>query len=1214
MLKNKKEENKNKRNLAIGATGLASTGLGAAYLLSRKKPTKLASKIAQQTTNKATNEVSNLAPKPFQLGNNQPKITTKTSVANPSPKPFQLSQLVQKPLNIKTAPNAPKTLGSVENLISKNIDKSPVDIGVEKVTGLKKKTANIWDKVAEKLDNLPSVKQRRRGQQLLTGSKPPKGLLRPGYDLPNIDWETPVERTPLQTIGEKIRAKRQGLLTGTPTPKTLPMARISANIAVKGYRRKDGTFVSAYHKNIDKVLREKRLKELDDKFIQDETIIAGSAKRTEKVFRANSRLAIAEKIREHIKKLLEKNVDDIQAQTYTKPVILESIEDSVKKETTEDLKQAVKNKYRNVGVRRERVYTLKRQADELAKELEQKAEQAFADRKKTYTDRVNELAQKIKKYEPELFEKTLSPDDFELQLKDLQENLNKTLNDPFAPNYFDDSVEKIEELKKQLTTELGEIKAKENKPQQFLEAVDNMFLEIENLKKEYRKTLEDTYAANEERVSYLREQLKQEKNILENLTETDITSDFLTKERSSLLVEINKRANRQFFGRTSNVERSLNGLRSRVYNQRTTIRNKIKAQNQNFNLQEYKNTILELQKKLSLLPRTRRNLTRSQRALLRETESFPKTYKKLYAKLFTDIENLHKFEKEYMSRYTSLVKEITRNEDDIFSNQTFEEYMEKVSTSAEKVEIADITFQENVQIVNKIYDPNEVVTRYLDLINRVKDLSDVDLTRDIVPFTKEKSAISLDTVAQRKKVIMQGGYIDGKKYDGILVDLKINTDASQIKTGLLNSYGEKYIAMKSSVVDYNDSRLAELADEYLTSKKRLLKAIDNSMLEITENIDYDTWVKNPEIGKVLGKINENMRKYNDAFGTQDISTSFFKQKQKIEDMRGHLTEIKRVKPQFVVENGQIKLNTIIMTDMSSVELNKAALEKIELDYSKVVGKTRSKRTTIANLYYNLDKAGIKVEGKDNIFQHLRGGVEKLKENERLFFDSLSKNEQIALRNFSNFRLDEHFQKYYYINSLSYALGGSSKNLVTTEDVSRQLGLIKPNIFDHINEYVGRNKPVDLQKRKLKEVQTILRDLKSLTSEDIKLTAFMTIDGQKIPFLNGLMGVENLPAILPGEQYRNRNFLVRKLQKILGVRENGTPLYNARLARILSGIDITDRESLKKLLSDIQDRYYGESDLNTLYMAKQLNTEYLHSYDSSLYLYNFSQNEKNIVTF
>ena len=59
MLK-KKEDNK-KRNLAIGATGLAATGLGAAYLLSRKKPTNVANKVKN-----TTRESSNLVPKPFQ--------------------------------------------------------------------------------------------------------------------------------------------------------------------------------------------------------------------------------------------------------------------------------------------------------------------------------------------------------------------------------------------------------------------------------------------------------------------------------------------------------------------------------------------------------------------------------------------------------------------------------------------------------------------------------------------------------------------------------------------------------------------------------------------------------------------------------------------------------------------------------------------------------------------------------------------------------------------------------------------------------------------------------------------------------------------------------------------------------------------------------------------------------------------------------------------
>jgi hypothetical protein len=111
-----------------------------------------------------------------------------------------------------------------------------------------------------------------------------------------------------------------------------------------------------------------------------------------------------------------------------------------------------------------------------------------------------------------------------------------------------------------------------------------------------------------------------------------------------------------------------------------------------------------------------------------------------------------------------------------------------------------------------------------------------------------------------------------------------------------------------------------------------------------------------------------------------------------------------------------------------------------------------------------------------------------------------------------------------------------------------------------------------------------------------------------------MGVENLPPVLPGEQYRNRNFLVRKLQKLMGVRENGTPLYNAKLATLLSGAELKDRESLKRLLSDIQSRYYGESDLNTLYMATQLNSEFLRSYDSSLYLYNFSEQYQTVANF
>lgn len=1170
MLK-KKKENKNKRNLAIGATGLAATGLGAAYLLSRKKPTKSTLSNIAEKVGKKTNTTNNLAP---------------------------------------------KTLGNTENLISKNIDKSPVDIGVEKATGLKKKTTSIWDKVAEKIDNLPSVKRRRRGQQALPGSKPPKGLLRAGYDTPNVDWDSPVERTPLQDIGEKIRTKRQGILTGAPTPKALPMKRISANVAVKGYQRKDGTFVSGYRKNIQKVLREKRLAEITEGLTQESSSRITRSTRPQRLFNANlpkTRQTIDEQVRAKTRQILDNKIDDVQAQTYTRPTLVESGEIITDPNVTQSAKQELQNKYKNASLRREKVDTLTRQADTLAKELEEKAQQKFNAQKQNFIDRVNELDKKIKSYEPNLFEKSLSTDRLDLQINELRTNLDKTLNDPFAPDYFSDSKQRIESLKKELADEIRKVDAENSKPQEFLNAVEKMYEEIEGLKKEYRKVLEDTYAANQDRVDVLRAQLQQENAILQNLTSSDITEDFLRKERESFLREINKRSNRQFFGRTSNVERSLNNIRSRVYNQRTTIRNKIRQQTSDNKFAEYRAALTSLQTSANALPKTRRNLTRDQRTLLRQTENFPKTYKKLYGKLIGDIDNLHAYEKDFMSRYQAVVNDIDSNVNDVFSNKTFNEYLDEVSASAEKVEMSHARFRENVKVVNKVYDPNEVITRYVDLVNRVKDTTDVDLTRSIVPFSKETPNVTLNTIAQRKKVVMQGGYIDGQKYDGLLKDLNLTSDKNVVKSGLVNGAGEAYITMKRSVVDYNDARLAQLADEYITRKKQLLKNIDNSMAKISEDIDYETWLNNPDMGVVLNKINENVRKYNDDFGTNDIASSFFKQKTLVDDARSHLQEIRRVKPEFTIENDTIKLTGIKTTDVKIDELNKSLVEKINLDYARVYGKTRSKRTTIANLYYNLDKAGIQVEGDNNFFKRLRGGVEDLTENEKSFFNNLTPNEQVILQNFTTYGLDEQFQKYYYTNALSYALRGNVKNPVMTQDVSRQLGLTTPDILNRVNDYLGRNKPVDLQKRKLREVQSVVRDLRSL-GEDVRLTPFMEVDGEKIPFQNGLMGVTGLPAVLPGEQYRNRNFLVRKLQKLLGVRENGTPLYNAKLATLLSGAEVKDRESLKRLLSDIQSRYYGESDLNTFYMATQLNSEFLRSYDSALYVYNFSEQYQTLAAF
>jgi hypothetical protein len=1227
MLKKKKNEQKNtKRNLALGATGAASLA-GAAYLLSRKNGAKNVSESLSNLAQKPANKVSNRTPNLSQLNtspfpglkqaDNVPKLsqlnTGNSLKINVKPDAPNLSQLRNKnffDVNIK--PKSPQTLGDVKNLITKQLDKAPVNLGIEKVTGVGKKTApTIWDKVAEKLEALP----KQRGQQALPPGKSPKGLLRPGYDTPTVDWETQVPRANWDNIGAKVRNRSQELLTGASTPKALTGKRIEVGVAVKGYRRKDGTFVSGYQKRIDKVLREKELARIEKGLTVDSTTRSSRANRPSRLFSANlpqTRKTMDAQVRTRTQEILENRIDDVQAKTYTRPVLAESGDLTVDPSVSQNAKQAMRSKHRNVSIHREKVFHLQREADDLAKELEEKALAKFNTRKQTFVDRVTELEEKIKSFEPDLFEKTLSTDKFDVQITQLRKSLNKTLTDPFAPDYFAQNKDVVKNLRKELTEELRKVDAQSSASQQYLDAVNTMLDEVQTMREDYRNVLRKVYEENNLRVDTVSSQLAQEIATLQNFTNADITDDFLRNERNNLVKVLQDRNNNQFFNRRSNVDVSLGRLKTRIKNNQTTLRNKLKTPSTN--LQTYHAELLTRKTQVESLPLSRSNLTRQQRAQLKSTESFPRTYKKLYGDLAQSFEALHAYEQDFAQRYNPVVKDIDKNLDDIFSNKTFDEYVDTVAQSAEAVEGLYARFRQNVDVVDKVYDPNGTITRYIDLVNRAKDTADVNLTTSMVPFSTESGLPQLNEIARRKKVVMRGGYINGQKFDGVLRDLDIAQDHNVVKRGLTNAEGEAYLAMKSSVVDYNETRLSQLADEYVTTKKKLLAQIDTNMAQIREKIDYDTWVQNPEMMTVVRRLNGLVEGYNKEFGADDMASSFFKQRELIGDVRGQLGEMRKVKPEFALQDEKIKLVGIKNLEENASDINKNLVEKLDGEYGKVVAKTRSKRLTMANLYRNLDKAGIAVEGKDNIFQRLRKGVENLTPDEQNYFSTLTQNEQITLSNFAKLGVHEDFQRFYYTNALSYALRGSNGNFALPTDVSKVLGNETPGMLKKVEDFLGRNRPVDLQKRKLREIQSTIRDLGSLGAKDVRLTPFMEVDGKKIPFQNGLMGVSNLPPILVGEEHRNRNFLVRKLQKLLGVRENGIPLYNTRMATLLSGAEIKDRESLKKLLQDIETKHYGESNLNTLYMASQLNSEYLRSYDSSLYLYNFNERLRNLAEF
>ncbi len=1227
MLKKKNnEKNNTKRNLTLGATGLVSLG-GAAYLLSRKNGAKNVaqnvSKVAQKTSANVSNRAPNLSqlnispfpglkqkldvPKLSQLNTgNSLKINVKPDAPN-------LAQLRNKNFfDVKIKPNSPKTLGDVKNLITKQIDKAPVNLGVEKVTGIgEKQTKTLWDNVAEKLANLP----KQRGQQALPPAKSPRGLLRPGYNTPTVDWDTPVEKVSWDNIGAKVRNRTQELLAGTPTPKALTGKRIEVGVAVKGYRRKDGTFVSGYQKRIDKVLREKELARIEKGLTVESTSKITRVNRPSNLFSANlpqTRKTMDAQVRTRTQEILENRIDDVQAKTYTRPVLAESGNLIVDPNVSPNAKQAVRSKHRNVSIHREKVFHLQREADDLAKELEEKALTKFNTRKQTFVDRAKELEEKIKSFEPEMFEKTRSVDRFDVQIAQLQKALDKTLTDPFAPNYFAQNKNVVKNLRKELTEELRKVAAQNSAPQQYLDSVSAMLNEVQTMREDYRNILRNVYDENNLRVETLKEQLAQEIATLQNFTNADITDDFLRNDRNNLVKILQDRNNNQFFNRRSNVDVSLGRLKTRIKNNQTTLRNKLKTARTN--LQTYRAELLTRKTQVESLPISRSNLTRQQRAQLKSTESFPRTYKKLYGNLAQSFEALHAYEQDFAQRYNPVVKDIDKHLDDIFSNKTFDEYVDSVAQSAEAVEGLYARFQQNIDVVNKVYDPNETITRYVDLVNRAKDTADINLTTSIVPFSTESSLPNLNEIARRKKVVMRGGYIDGRKFDGVLRDLDIAQDHNIVKRGLTNAEGEAYIAMKRSVTDYNETRLSQLADEYVKTKKNLLAQIDTNMAQIREEIDYDTWVQNPEMMTVVRRLNGLVEGYNKEFGADDIASSFFKQRELLADARGQLGEMRKIKPEFALQDEKIKLVGIKNLDEKADVVNKSLVEKVDTEYGQVVAKTRSKRLTMANLYRNLDKAGIAVEGKDNIFQRLRKGVDKLTPDEQQYFSTLTQNEQITLSNFAKLGVYKDFQRFYYTNALSYALRGNNGNFALPTDVSKVLGNETPGMLKKVEDFLGRNRPVDLQKRKLREVQSTIRDLQSLGATDVKLTPFMEVDGKKIPFQNGLMGVSGLPPVLAGEENRNRNFLVRKLQKLLGVRENGTPLYNTKLATLLSGAEIKDRESLKKLLRDIETNYYGESNLNTLYMASQLNSEYLRSYDSSLYLYNFSERLRNLAEF
>jgi hypothetical protein len=1205
MLKKKKNERSNtKRNLALGATGLAGLG-GAAYLLSRKKGAKSVSNSLSEVAQKS---VSNRAPNLSQL-NTSPFPGLKQKVDAPNLAQLRNKNFFDVKIDVKS--NSPKTLGDVKNLITKQIDKAPVNIGVERITGVaEKKTKTLWDNVAEKLANLP----KQRGQQALPPAKSPRGLLRPGFDTPNVDWDTPVEKVNWNNIGAKVRLRTQDVLEGAPTPKALPGKTTSIGVAVKGYYRKDGTFVSGYKKQIDKVLREKKLAQIEEGLVKESTSRINRGNRPSRLFSANlpqTRKTMDDKVRTRTQEIVENRIDDVQAQTYTRPVLAESGEIVVDPNVSQNAKQTVRSKHRNASIHREKVFYLKRDADELAKELDEKASAKFNARKQTFVDRVKELEDKIKSFEPELFDKTLSTDKFDVQITQLRKSLDKTLTDPFAPNYFAQNKNVVKNLRKELADELRKLDAQKDAPQQYLNAVNTMLDEVQNMREDYRNVLREVYAQNQLRVDTVQSQLAQEIATLQNFTNADITDDFLRNERSTLVEDLQKRNNKQFFNRRSNVDTSLGRLKTRIKNNQTTLRNKL--QKPRTNLDDYRTQLLERKTQVESLPVSRSNLSREQRAQLRQLEAFPKTYKKLYGKLANSFEELHKYESDFAQRYGEVVRDIDKNLDDIFSNKTFDEYVDSVTQSAEAVEGLYPRFQQNIQLVEKVYNPDEVITRYLDLVNRAKDTADIDLTTSMVPFSTDSVGSTLNEIARRKKVVMRGGYINGRKFDGVLRDLDIAQDYTTVKRGLQNAEGEAYIAMKRSVADYNETRLATLADEYVSTKKRLLAQIDTNMAQIREEIDYDTWVQNPEMMTVVRRLNGLVENYNRDFGTDDMASSFFKQRELLADVKGQLDEMRKIKPEFALQDEKLKLVAIKTLDEKADVVNKSLVEKLDGEYGRVYAKTQSKRLTMGNLYRNLDKAGIAVEGKDNVFQRLRKGVENLTPKEQQYFSTLTENEQIILSNFAKLGVHEDFQRYYYTNALSYSLRGNNGGFALPTDVSKVLGNDTPGLVKKVEDYLGRNRPVDLQKRKLREIQSTMRDLQSLGA-DVKLTPFMEVDGKKIPFQNGLMGVTGLPPILPGEQNRNRNFMVRKLQKLLGVRENGTPLYNVKLATLLSGAEVKDRESLKKLLRDIETKYYGESDLNTLYMAAQLNSEYLRSYDSALYLYNFNERLRNLAEF
>jgi hypothetical protein len=1066
-----------------------------------------------------------------------------------------------------------------------------------------KPTGNVWDNIGAKLPN--------RNTQLRID--PPGKLALIRQRTPDLDWDT---------VQSKINQRKNTPSLGqvsSPSPQKLlaPGSKIPSSADIKGYYRGDGTFVRGHERKIERILKKDEVDRIAKSL--NETVTDGATtkkwrriNKTDKVWSAEKNKAIDDLVTQRNAEIQDavRSTRDNLAQNYTTPILLEGGTTLSDPSVSPTAKENMRDRYRNSAYHVDTVARLESEAKEINTRLRRQAAESISADKESFKEKLAQLRRDTANAQVDIFDEPIATANIGEDIASLERSLRDTLEDPFAPNYFETNRQQIKNTENKIVEKLAKVEEKIKQPEVSLQQARKLKAELELMKKKYNDNLANLYE-NSDEVKLLRSKLEQEKLLLEGLSESEVTND-VWRQRKQLAENMRQMEQRKYFGeyKDNNLD-SLNNLISSAKKIETTAKNKIK--NPSVELVEKQKELLELSAQLKQLPLTKRNLSREQKRILAEFDNMPKKYKQIFGKVSGEIKQLHELEKQFKADYDAL----SRNHDiyvgNIFSNNSVNDYVRDVEKGIGYLEMRAGRFERNVAIVEDLHNPESYITRYKDYLANISDGNSSSLAQ-----VGANSGDILDHTMRRKKAIMQGGIIDGKQYQGVIKDLEIDKDVSYMKASLLNLYGTNNIAKQMSNVTTIEQQLDKLTQDYIRRKGGILRSVQNEVNNLAKDIDYLTYRNDPSMRKLTDQVNKALGNYTSEFGETDITSTFFKQKGLIDDAKVHLQELAKIQPKYEIgDNGEIRPDRIMRTDVPAAELNKEVIDHLEKRYGSAVSKSKSKRKSIAKIYYDMNESGLKLEGEDTFFDHLRSGtLRDAKEAE--YWNGLGDNEKYMLKNFADTKMDREFQSYYYTEALSRVFRrpesfNVDNAIALPSDVSNKLGL-KKSVVDRSMEYLtGREKASDLVGKKVRDVQETFRNLESMGVEGLSFATYMTdSNGDKVPYRYGLLGVQNMPKKLPGSENRFRNNMIDRLMRQMGINENGMPLVtNVGLVDKLSGVGVRNKEDLKRLLGEMGN---SEASLNVLMQAERKNRELLRLRQNNLYLFNFAEKNNNVAFF